>query len=399
MLSRREAMLGLAAGILTPVLAKSADAAPSMSATWPDVGRPPLPLAKLRVVPVDPRKRITSVIGGGDEDLLLTLPKGTATGSFQIAVDGFRGIYLIGGDVRIEPWGTLRSPNGSKVAGVTAFMRIRNHRRPVSRPFVYLSRIGYRPAPRMPNWPTEVIFGDFLQCGGAAPVGEWGAWPDIYRSFIRAGPFYGWGGYYGQRGDGYNSLSRNVSHADFIKPEMGGIRHLFTSNIDVRWGYQCEFASRPSFATDYRRYAGPDGAGYAFFWRYLGRAVSRSDLGTEREPVIMWLADDASRIAQGAYSTAVFGSKIYLVPLRQGPITQTVKPREGVHKAVEVSGILRWPRPGPDGRAIGQGFIRNGRVYTQLPGTCPESSIGTEWRVATRTQLLEYIREDKHLLA
>jgi hypothetical protein len=395
MFTRRNALIGMATTPLLPEILRSAEAA---TVEWPSVGRPPAPLPKLRIVPIDPRKRTTTIKGGGDEDLLLVLPAGVCVGAFQVMVDGFRGVYLIGGDVRIQPWGTLRSPNGRKVAGIGTFLRIRNHRYPVSRPFVYLARIGYRPAPLLSRWPTEAIFGDFLQCGGAAPLGEWGAWPDIYRSHILAGPFYGWSGYYGTQGDGYNTMSRNVSHADFVKPETGGIRRLYTSNVDVAWGYQCEFASRPSYATSYKPYAGPDGAGKAYYWRYVGRAVTRPDLQTEPRPVIMWLADDTSQVVKGAYSTAVFVRDVYVVPVQQGPITAAVKPRDGTYKAIEKDGMLSWPKPGPGGRAIATGSIRNGSVHAAMSETCRESSIGAAWRVATARQLIEYIEEDKHIL-
>lgn len=395
-LTRRSALVGLAGLPLLPTAEAQANhlkapgQQPASGPTWAQLGKPPLPLATLRIVNINPTIQTTNITGGGNEDLLIVLPAGTTRGAFQIKVNGFRGVYCIGGDVLIQPWGTLRSPNGRKVAGIGVFLYVKSHPNPVSRPFVYVARLGYRPAPKLLKWPTESIFGDFMQVGGAAQPGQWGAWPDIYRSYILAGPFYGWGGYYGTKFDGYNTFGQNVSHADFIKPETGGLRHLYTHAVDVKWGYQTEFATRPSYIHNYTPYSGPDGHGKAYYWKYIGRSVIRPDLGSDLTPVTFWFVDDVNKVLSGAFSDVILGPDVYCVSHTTGSILPLVKPKEGKYTAVESGGKLTWPVAAPSGRKIATGLIHNGRVF-QPPAVVTQAQIGSAHRVTNRTQLMDYI--------
>ena len=124
------------------------------------------------------------------------------TGQFLLNVEGFRGIYYIGAAFDPAPMGWLKSPNGRKVDGIGSLLKLRTHK-DADRPFVYLSRVSFRT--------SNIVFGDFLQFGGAAPAGRWGGWPDLYRYKILAEPLFGWTGYWG------GSFSQYVSHSEWVK--------------------------------------------------------------------------------------------------------------------------------------------------------------------------------------
>ena len=87
------------------------------SAVGDKVPKIPAPLPKLRVLPTGGVGAAEAVSGGPDEDLLLVSPKGTIDGAFQIEVEGFRGVYWIGGSLNPETDRLAEHAQGTKGGG------------------------------------------------------------------------------------------------------------------------------------------------------------------------------------------------------------------------------------------------------------------------------------------
>jgi len=341
----------------------------------------PEPLAKLRVHQLKPDGRQT-VKGGGDEDLLLVSPGRTIDGEFQVVVEGFRGVYWIGASLDVAPGGWLKTPNGRTVEGVGAVAKIRTHPDPVSRPFIVLGRMDFRT--------SRITFGDFLQLGGDTTAGKWSAWPDVYRCRIKAEPLYGWSGYNG------GSYSKYVSHSDFTKFEMGGVRHSYAAGIDVAWGYQGEYVL-PSWASDKKPYAGPDGRGSAQYWNYVARAVTNEAIGAKSDPNAFFLARGSNEVSSGDHITYRFhegggaGKGTYLVSKASGtPITEHIHPGGGSFAPIDKGGHVVWPKKA--GHAFVEGRVKDGRAQS-VPTMVRASEIGWQHRVTDRASLIDALDE------
>ncbi|MCB1884646.1 MAG: hypothetical protein KDG89_11755 [Geminicoccaceae bacterium] len=350
--------------------------APAMPARVGD-GFPaiPQPLANLRVVQLD-ASGFQSVKGGGDEDLLLVSPSGVIDGKFKVEVEGFRGVYWIGASFNPAPAGTLKSPNGRTVEGVGTIIRIRTSANAVSRPFIVLGRM------RLDT--DRIVFGDFIQAGGAARAGDWGDWPDVYRCRIKAEPLFGWTGYFG------GSFSPYVSHSDFTKFETGGVRHSYASRIDAAWGYQGEYVL-PSYASDKQPYKGPDGYGTAHYWNYLARVETRSDLGAKDEPNAFFLARGSDEVSANRHITYVFhesgngGKGVYVLPEGgRGSIKSAVHPEGGAYAPKDYGDYLAWPNPA---RPFVEGRLKN--AAGNVPSMVGDDEIGWGRRVTDRAGLVE----------
>ncbi|MFO1067504.1 MAG: hypothetical protein U1E14_03165 [Geminicoccaceae bacterium] len=369
------ALLGAGIGLAKPALAAG-------NADYRSRLKPPQPLARLRVYEVKSSGR-QSVSGGPDEDLLLVHPPQEITGAFQLTVSGFRGIYYIGASFNPAPMGWLNTPNGRRVEGIGALLRLRTHRYAVSRPFIYVARLRFRT--------SRIVFGDLLQVGGSAPVGEWGGWPDIYRHKIRAEPLFGWSGHHG------GSFSSGVSHSDFIKAELGGVRHGYAADIDVTWGYQTEYVT-PTSAFSFRPYKGPDGYGQLNYWNYVSRIVTRPDLAAESDPSAFFLSRGSKYVANDEYYSVTFGEGgnagrgVWIVPPSgRNSILTHVDPDDGVFGARESGGALVWPQSGyPNNRPMVTGRVLNGAVAAP-PTMVRDQDVGHGWRVTSRDALLDYI--------
>lgn len=334
--------------------------------------RPPAPLAKLRVVQLSASGN-QKVSGGGDEDLLLVSPPGVIDGQFRLEVNGFRGVYWIGATFDPQPTGTLVSPNGKTVRGVGALVKIRTHANAVGRPFIYLDRMRLKTG--------KIAFGDFLQLGGAARAGDWGDWPDVYRCRMIADPLYGWTGYRG------GSFSKYVSHSDFTKFEMGGVRDSYAAMIDVTWGYQGEYVL-PSWAAGKRPYKGPDGYGTAQYWDYVGRVVSDRSIGAKDSPKAFFLARGSDEVAAGNHITHAFhtrGKGVFVVPLgAKGSAASAIHPGGGAYAPQDFGTHLLWRNPG--GHPFVTGRLENG-ARRSVPRMVSESEVGFRHRVTDRAQL------------
>ena len=362
--------------------AEAAGAGPSPDPSYPEVMRPPAPLAKLRVYEVRPSGRQV-VTGGHDEDLLLVHPPQTIVERFQLEVDGFRGIYYIGGSFDPAPGGWLRTPSGRTAQGIAALLRLRTHRAPVARPFVYLARLRFQA--------SRIAFGDWIQVGGGAPVGAWQHWPDLYRHKILADPLFGWDSYHG------GSFGPNVSHSDVTKYDMGGIRHSYTAAVDLGAGYHGDYAT-PSWATGFTAYAGPDGHGRQHYWSTVLRLVVDRSLGSEPTPVALFLARGPEAIRNGEYYTTILheggtdGRGVFVVPPSPtAPLVRTVFPSSGSFAPIEANGALVWPASGlPDDRPFVVGRAIDGR-RTAPPGVARPDQVGWARRVTNRQALLREI--------
>ena len=331
------------------------------------VPRIPAPLPKLRVYQLE-ASGVQKVSGGPDEDLLLVSPKGTIDGAFRIEVDGFRGVYWIGGSLNPAPIGWLNTPKGQRVEGVGSLVRIRTHANAQGRPFIVLGRLKLDT--------DKITFGDFIQVGGAAKAGDWGDWPDVWRCRIKAEPLYGWSGYYG------GSFSKYVSHSDFTKFETGGVRHSYAAKIDVAWGYQGEFVL-PSYASNKRPYAGPDGYGTAHYWNYVARVRANPGIGAKATPIAFFLARGSKEVAAGDHLTYVFHDGVYLDA--PGAARRAVMPAGGAYGVREGDGYLTWPSP--NGRDFVQGRIERGDRSTVGDG-----EVGSKHRVTDRAGLVRTIK-------
>ena len=343
--------------------------------------KPPMPLSNLRVHRLAASGRQT-ISGGPNEDLLIVHPEREVTGQFLLGDEGFRGIYYIGAAFDPAPMGWLQSPNGRKVDGIGSLLKLRTHK-DAERPFIYVSRIAFST--------SNIQFGDFLQFGGSAPVGKWSAWPDLYRYKIKAEPLFGWTGYSG------GSFSKYVSHSDFVKAELGGVRHSYAADIDVTWGYQHEYVT-PTYAFDFRPYKGPDGYGQLHYWNYVARMARRSDIGSDDSPEAFFLSRGSDKVAGGEYYSVEFhegggdGGGNYIVPLPgERSIARYVHPGGGAFAPTETDGALIWPKSGyPGGRPMVTGRLINGALR-KPPTVVSERDVGLSWRVTSRSELLDYI--------
>lgn len=342
--------------------------------------RPPEPLPNLRIYNVQPSGR-QSVNGGPDEDLLLVSPNRTIDGKFLLEVNGFRGIYWIGATFNPQPMGYLISPRGKRVNGVGALVRIRPHANSKDRPFVYLDRMRLKT--------DNITFGDFLQVGGAAKIGNWSYWPDLYRCRMKADPLFGWATYHG------GSFSRNVSKSDFTKLDMGGIHHSYAARMDITWGYQGEYVI-PTWATNYKGYKGPDGNGRAEYWDYVARAATNPAIGSVPQPKTFFLARSSSEVVAGENHTFVFheggsdGRGVFSVPVgNSGSAKPTVHPGGGAYAPKDHGTYLSWPTGSQYPFVIGR--LKNG-ARQAVPSVVSESEIGFKHRVSSRTTLLAAIR-------
>ncbi|MFO1067503.1 MAG: hypothetical protein U1E14_03160 [Geminicoccaceae bacterium] len=374
-LSRR-AVLG---GLSVAGLAVAGTAA--RAGDWRERLRPPPPLAALRVHAVRPEGR-QRIEGGPDEDLLLVHPDGEITGAFQLEVDGFRGIYLIGASYDPAPMGWLTAPSGARAEGIGALLKLRTHGRAV-RPFVYLARVRLRT--------SRIRFGDFLQVGGGAPAGAWEAWPDVYRHRILAEPLFGWKDHAG------GSFSAFVSHSDFIKAELGGIRHGYAAAIDVTWGYQAEYVT-PTYAFDFRPYAGPDGPGTLHYWDYVARMAVDPALDPDARPKAFFLSRASDKAAAGEiYAIDLHGADgegrgVFVVPQPgSASIAAAVHPGKGAFAPVAEGDGLVWPPTATlDGRPVVRGRLIDG-ARVPPPVVVSEAEVGHAWRITGREALMAYI--------
>ncbi len=343
--------------------------------------KPPVPLNNLRVHRLAPSGRQT-ITGGANEDLLIVHPDRQVNGQFLLTVEGFRGIYYIGAAFDPAPMGWLKSPNGRKVDGIGSLLKLRTHK-DADRPFVYLSRVDFRT--------SNIVFGDFLQYGGAAPAGKWAGWPDLYRYKIRAEPLYGWTGYWG------GSFSKYVSHSDFVKAELGGVRHGYAADIDVTWGYQHEYVT-PTHAFNFKPYRGPDGYGELHYWNFVARMARRPDIGSDESPKAFFFSRGSNTVADGEYYTVEMhegggdGDGNYIVPWPgERSIARFVHPGGGSFAPDEAGGALTWPSGGyPGGRRMVTGRIINGAVQ-KPPTVVRDADIGLAWRVTSRAELMDYL--------
>lgn len=388
-MTRRRLMGGLAGFgcVAAAALASDPVAAAAKKASAKGAGgyramlRPPVPLANLRVHRLAQSGRQT-VTGGANEDLLIVHPEREVTGQFLLNVEGFRGIYYIGAAFDPAPMGWLKSPNGRKVDGIGSLLKLRTHK-DADRPFVYLSRVSFRT--------SNIVFGDFLQFGGAAPAGKWGGWPDLYRYKILAEPLFGWTGYWG------GSFSQYVSHSDFVKAELGGMRHGYAADIDVTWGYQHEYVT-PTHAFGFKPYKGPDGHGELHYWNFVARMARRTDIGSDASPKAFFFSRGSDTVAKGEYYTVEMheggsdGQGNWIVPWSgERSIAGFVHPGAGAFAPDESNGSLTWPRSGfPGGRPMVTGRIINGAV-SRPPTVVGKGEVGLGWRVTSRSELLDYI--------
>jgi hypothetical protein len=272
---RRDLLCGLVALGLSYGIAEARTLATGL--TGPPA--PPAPLAKLTVHNIVAGGPPNVISGPADADLLLVSPPGTMSSYCKVQVRGFRGVWCIGGSYSKAPAGTLVAPNGVTVPGTGALMHIQNHAHAV-RPFTYLSDLAIDT--------TRCAYGDMFQLGGAAWVGAWDCWPDVWMQRLRCAPgALGWGGYWGGTNGHY------VSHSDFRKADMGGWRNLYTKDLDVRWGFQM-FFDVPSFATNDIDYCGPGGPGQSHFWNTTMRPIHQlaafPQLGSMGKATAVYLA-------------------------------------------------------------------------------------------------------------
>ena len=343
--------------------------------------RPPAPLSKLRVYNVAPSGYQT-VTGGPSEDLLLVSPNRPIDGRFHLNVDGFRGIYWIGATFDVAPLGHLITPNGKKVYGVGSVVKIRTHADAVGRPFIYLDRMRFRS--------RKIVFGDFLQLGGAAKAGDWGDWPDVYRCRMLADPLFGWSSYHG------GSFSKNVSHSDFTSFARGGVRHSYAGLMDVTWGYQAEFIL-PSWASGKKPYKGPDGVGTAQYFDVAIRAASRPSIGATSKPRNFFLARGSKEVEAKDHITYGFnkggtkGRGVFSVPLgSSGSAFPTIWPGNGSFAPRDHGSYLTWPTPS-SGHPFVRGRLENGAVQN-VPVMVREADVGYGRRVTNRAGLVEAVQ-------
>jgi hypothetical protein len=317
---------------------------------------PPAPLANLRVFRL-PRGTST-VEGPADQDLLLVAPPGKYDFSIQCNVSGFRAVWLVGAHIDRPPTGWLNAPNGNRVDGTHHFLSVKNHAH-AQRPFVFLADIDVLT--------HRICFGDLFKVGGAAPVGQWRGWPDVWMQRIRVVPgVIGWGGYYG------GSFSHDVSHSDFRKADNGGWRHIQTVDCALGWGFQCCF-DVPSFATDFRDYAGPDGPGISHFanttWRPILRHPNFPQAGTMAQAAAIYM-----EVANNQHKRFSFGSGCGIVPPAGHSAGEFVLPRP----FFKASGNVLLPN-----KPWISGQIRMGQAVTPA---APK-----DVRISSRSQLMSYL--------
>ncbi len=348
---------------------------------YPSIFKPPQPLANLRIEQLQP-KGIQSFNGPGNQDLLLVAPNQVVDEIFEVRVEGFRGIYLIGGTFNVKPQGWLTTPNGKKVYGMAKVFQFKLHANPVSRPFVYVSKLKILS--------NQVSFGDIFQIGGSAGTNAMRNWMDFYAWKIKADAPVGWGGYYG------GSFSKNVSHSDFVI-KTGAVRNVYVGNTDVAGGYQ-HFFTVPGWTTGRTAYRGPEGIAETHYWSTVSRIKVNSAIGSVAEPTVFFMAIGSGEVAQGQYATHYFhegnnaGAGNYIVPLPgKGSILTHVHPENGNYAPTERANYLEWNQTSFPG---GNRFVV-GRVYhggkLNPPTVVRDSEIGFRNRVTNRQELLTEI--------
>ena len=349
--------------------------------------RPPPPLANMRVHQMA-SQGFERIDGPADQDLLLVAPDHILDGKYRLWVEGFRGIYLIGGSFEPRPHGTLVTPKGQTVEGIGALIKLRTHEQ-ADRPFIYLSRLDFRA--------SDIRFGDWLQVGGSSDPNSPQAWPDIVRFMIKAEALAGWRGYFG------GSLSQHVSHSDFFKMEMGGVRHSFAAHIHSQFGYQSDYIA-PSWRAGFQPYRGPDGVSQFHFFNYWAEPVHFAGIGGDPNPIAFFLARNAEEVARGQANRFFFhnnaGAGVGISPVRDEHTTaamkasfeqggyQPIHPKRGRYGPVQRGQNLTWDQTNS---------LAQGQVRLLAPGetlaVVSACDVGHQHRITSRDALLALIED------
>ncbi len=349
--------------------------------SFPSIFKPPMPLANLRVEQLKP-KGIQSFTGPGNQDLLLVAPNQLVDDVFEVRVNGFRGIYLIGGTFNVKPQGWLTTPNGKKVYGTAKIFQFKTHANASSRPFIYVSKLKFMS--------SQIKFGDLFQIGGAAGTSAMRNWVDFYGWKIKADAPVGWSRYYG------GSFSKNVSHSDVVI-KTGGVRNVYIGKADVTAGYQHYFTV-PGWTTGRTAYKAPEGIAETHYWSTVSRIKTDSSIGSVPEPTVFFMAIGSGEVAKGQYATHYFhegsnqGQGNYIVPKSgQNSILTHVHPENGNYAPTDRGTYLEWNQTSfPGGNPFVLGRVYHGGKRTP-PTVVRDSEVGFQHRVTNRQELLDEI--------
>ena len=195
----------------------------------------------------------THLTGPADRDLLLVLPAAVKR-SARVHVWGYRGIYVIGGEIEPTPTGTVTTL--AAVDSTTVWhglgdplFRFVPHPDAVD-PFVFVSSIYCNNDPSLHGTSGGVAYGKFFSCGSA--VGTVLNFPRLYLQNIIAENVPGWA----------SSLNVSDAAASESTPLIfadGGIKEAFLANLDLSFGFR--FSPRPAGNIKPLAYTPPLGTG------------------------------------------------------------------------------------------------------------------------------------------
>lgn len=377
---------GLGHGWLVLKGVGDAASAPSEPATPPSGGavglrfRPPDPAATLDVVTVTPGTD-QSVSGAKTDDLLVVLPSAPATTWWRLEATGYRGYYVIGGEMPLRALGSITAPDGATARGQNFWLSLRSHEDAVGA-FVYLARLHLTNDPDVRS-AAHSQYGDILNTGGDvnASIDNFDAWQDVWiDNVLVEGGLYGWG-------------PDLVAHSDFWKAERGGYRTLNVHKVDIPWGYQ-GFYSLSYQTRQANGFFRPHPQAAAHYYDTVLRIIRTRGQGGawwKDHPKAIYFSRGDSHVRAGEYVPTTFheggadGAGVWVAGSTHA--TENFHPKGGEWRPRLNAAGTEWtwssvePQPG---RPFATGRVHRSETP---PAVVTAADVGTAYRITSRAEL------------